>query len=99
MSGGIAAVSSLALEARAAAGGGVFAVCSQGERLAAALESAVARVACASDIGIVGLVEFPLRLPASSSIQRSELFHTLLGRAAGSPAPHASAGRDAGQRP
>jgi adenosylhomocysteine nucleosidase len=45
MSGGIAAVSSLALEARVAAGAGVFAVCSLGERLAA-LASAVARGAC-----------------------------------------------------
>jgi hypothetical protein len=46
MSGGIAAVTSLALEARIAAGAGVFVICSQGERLAAALESAVARGAC-----------------------------------------------------
>ena len=45
MSGGIAAVSSLALEARVAAGGGVFAVCGLGERFPA-LESAVARGAC-----------------------------------------------------
>jgi adenosylhomocysteine nucleosidase len=46
MSGGIAAVSSLVMEARVAAGAGVFAVCSQGQRLAAALESAVARGGC-----------------------------------------------------
>jgi hypothetical protein len=46
MLGGIAAVSSLTLEARVAAGAGLFAVCSQGERLAAALDSAVARGGC-----------------------------------------------------
>jgi hypothetical protein len=46
MSGGIAAVTSLALEARVAAGAGVFVICNQGERLAAALESAVAHGVC-----------------------------------------------------
>jgi adenosylhomocysteine nucleosidase len=46
MSGGIVAVTSLALEARIAVGPGVSVICSQGERLAAALESAVARGAC-----------------------------------------------------
>ena len=46
MSGGIAAVTSLAMEARVAAGAGVSVICSQGERLAAALEAAVARGAC-----------------------------------------------------
>lgn len=51
MSGGIAAVTSLALEARVAAGAGLFVICSQGERLAAALESAVAR-------GAWGIISF-----------------------------------------
>jgi adenosylhomocysteine nucleosidase len=46
MSGGIVAVTSLALEARIAVGPGVSVICSQGERLAAALESAVERGAC-----------------------------------------------------
>jgi adenosylhomocysteine nucleosidase len=46
MSGGIVAVTSLALEARIAGGPGVSVICSQGERLAAALESAVERGAC-----------------------------------------------------
>jgi adenosylhomocysteine nucleosidase len=46
MSGGIAAGTSLALEGRIATGAGIFVICSQGERLAAALESAVARGAC-----------------------------------------------------
>ena len=39
MSGGIVAVTSLALEARIARGAGVSVICSQGSRLAAALES------------------------------------------------------------
>ena len=43
MSGSIVAVTSLALEARIASGQGVSVICSQGARLAAALESAVAR--------------------------------------------------------
>jgi adenosylhomocysteine nucleosidase len=51
MSGGIVAVTSLALEARIAAGPGVSVICSQGERLAAALESAVERGTC----GIISL--------------------------------------------
>jgi adenosylhomocysteine nucleosidase len=51
MSGGIVAVTSLALEARIAAGPGVSVICSQGERLAAALEAAVERGAC----GIISL--------------------------------------------
>jgi len=51
MSGGVAAVTSLALEARVAAGAGVFVICSQGERLTAALESAVAR-------GVCGIISF-----------------------------------------
>src|SRR5713226_4650297 len=46
MSGGIVAVTSLALEARIAGGPGVSVICSQGERLAAALESAVECGAC-----------------------------------------------------
>ena len=46
MSGGIASGTSLVLEGRIATGAGVFVICSQGERLAAALEAAVARVAC-----------------------------------------------------
>jgi adenosylhomocysteine nucleosidase len=46
MSGGIVAVTSLAMEARIAGGAGVSVICSQGERLAAALESAVERGAC-----------------------------------------------------
>jgi hypothetical protein len=46
MSGGIASGTSLVLEGRIATGAGVFVICSQSERLAAALESAVARVAC-----------------------------------------------------
>jgi len=46
MSGGIVAVTSLALEARIAVGPGVSVICSQGERLAAALELAVERGAC-----------------------------------------------------
>src|ERR1700739_4308003 len=51
MSGGIAAVTSLAMEARVAAGPGVFVICSQGERLATALESAFAR-------GARGIISF-----------------------------------------
>jgi adenosylhomocysteine nucleosidase len=55
MSGGIVAVTCLALEARIAVGPGVSVVCSQGERLAAALESAVARGACGMiSFGIAG---------------------------------------------
>jgi adenosylhomocysteine nucleosidase len=55
MSGGIVAVTSLALEARIAVGPGVSVICSQGERLAAALESAVARGACGIiSFGIAG---------------------------------------------
>jgi adenosylhomocysteine nucleosidase len=46
MSGGIVAVTSLALEARIALGPGVSVICSQGDRLAAALESAVERNPC-----------------------------------------------------
>jgi adenosylhomocysteine nucleosidase len=46
MSGGIVAVTSLAMEARVAAGPGVSVICNQGVRLAAALESAVNRGAC-----------------------------------------------------
>jgi adenosylhomocysteine nucleosidase len=42
MSGGIVAVTSLALEARIALGPGVSVICSQGAQLAAALESAIA---------------------------------------------------------
>jgi hopanoid-associated phosphorylase len=58
MSAGIAAVTSLALEARVAAGAGVFVICSQGERLAAALESAVARGACGIiSFGVAGGLE------------------------------------------
>jgi adenosylhomocysteine nucleosidase len=51
MSGGIVAVTSLALEAGIAAGSGVSVICSQGERLAAALESAVER-------GARGIISF-----------------------------------------
>jgi len=51
MSGGIVAVTSLALEARIAVGPDVSVVCSQGERLAAVLESAVAR-------GARGMISF-----------------------------------------
>jgi adenosylhomocysteine nucleosidase len=55
MSGGIVAVTCLALEARIAVGPGVSVVCSQGERLAAALESAVAHGACGMiSFGIAG---------------------------------------------
>jgi adenosylhomocysteine nucleosidase len=55
MSGGIVAVTSLALEARIAVGPGVSVICSQGERLATALESAVARGACGIiSFGIAG---------------------------------------------
>jgi len=46
MAGGIVAVTSLALEARIAGGPGVSVICSQGQRLAAALEFAVERGAC-----------------------------------------------------
>jgi adenosylhomocysteine nucleosidase len=51
MSGGIVAVTSLALEARIALGPGVSVICSQGERLAAALKSAVER-------GASGIISF-----------------------------------------
>jgi adenosylhomocysteine nucleosidase len=51
MSGGIVAVTSLALEARIAGGPGVSVICSQGERLAAALESAV-------ELGACGIISF-----------------------------------------
>jgi adenosylhomocysteine nucleosidase len=51
MSGGIVAVTCLALEARIAVGPGVSVICSQGERLAGALESAVAR-------GARGMISF-----------------------------------------
>jgi hopanoid-associated phosphorylase len=51
MSGGIVAVTSLAMEARIAGGPGVSVICSQGERLAAALEAAVAR-------GVCGIISF-----------------------------------------
>jgi hopanoid-associated phosphorylase len=51
MSGGIVAVTSLALEARIAGGPGVSVICSQGERLAADLESAVER-------GARGIISF-----------------------------------------
>ena len=51
MSGGVVAVTSLALEARIAAGPGVSVICRQGERLAAALESAVER-------GVCGIISF-----------------------------------------
>jgi hopanoid-associated phosphorylase len=51
MSGGIVAATSLALEARIALGQGVSVICSQGARLAAALESAVAR-------GASGIISF-----------------------------------------
>jgi hopanoid-associated phosphorylase len=55
MSGGIVAVTSLALEARIAVGPGVSVICSQGDRLAAALEAAVARGACGIiSFGIAG---------------------------------------------
>jgi adenosylhomocysteine nucleosidase len=51
MSGGIVAVTSLALEARIALGQGVSVICSQGARLAAALESAAVR-------GASGIISF-----------------------------------------
>ncbi len=51
MSGGIVAVTSLALEARIALGPGVSVLCSQGPHLAAALESAVER-------GVSGIISF-----------------------------------------
>jgi adenosylhomocysteine nucleosidase len=51
MSGGIVAVTSLALEARIALGPGVSVICSQGSRLAAALESAFKR-------GVSGIISF-----------------------------------------
>jgi adenosylhomocysteine nucleosidase len=51
MSGGIVAVTSLALEARIALGPGVSVICSPGSHLAAALEAAVAR-------GISGIISF-----------------------------------------
>jgi adenosylhomocysteine nucleosidase len=51
MSGGIVAVTCLALEARIAVGPGVSVVCSQGERLGATLASAVAR-------GARGMISF-----------------------------------------
>jgi adenosylhomocysteine nucleosidase len=51
MSGGIVAVTSLALEARIALGPGVAVICSQGSRLAAALDAAVKR-------GASGIISF-----------------------------------------
>jgi adenosylhomocysteine nucleosidase len=51
MSGGILAVTSLALEARIALGPGVSVICSQGSQLAAALESAV-------ECGVSGIISF-----------------------------------------
>lgn len=51
MSGGIVAVTSLALEARIALGRGVSVICSQGSHLAAALESAV-------EGGVSGIISF-----------------------------------------
>lgn len=51
MTGGIVAVTSLALEARIALGPGVSVICSPGSQLAAALESAVAR-------GVSGIISF-----------------------------------------
>jgi adenosylhomocysteine nucleosidase len=51
MSGGIVAVTSLALEARIARGAGVSVICSQGSRLAAALESAI-------ESGASGIISF-----------------------------------------
>ncbi|MBV8752456.1 MAG: hypothetical protein JO328_06320 [Hyphomicrobiales bacterium] len=51
MSGGIVAVTSLALEARIALGPGVSVICSAGSQLAAALEAAVAR-------GASGIISF-----------------------------------------
>jgi len=51
MSGGIVAVTSLALEARIALGPGVSVICTPGSQLAAALEAAVAR-------GVSGIISF-----------------------------------------
>jgi adenosylhomocysteine nucleosidase len=51
MSGGIVAVTSLALEARIALGPGVSVICSQGSHLAAHLESAIGR-------GVSGIISF-----------------------------------------
>src|SRR5260370_32899339 len=51
MSGGIGAVTSLALEARIPRGAGVSVICSQGSRLAAALESAI-------ESGASGIISF-----------------------------------------
>jgi len=51
MSGGIVAVTSLALEARIALGPGVSVICSQGPRLAAHLEAAIKR-------GVSGIISF-----------------------------------------
>src|SRR5215471_18418881 len=51
MSGGIVAVTSVALEARIALGPGVSVICTPGSQLAAALESAVAR-------GVSGIISF-----------------------------------------
>jgi adenosylhomocysteine nucleosidase len=51
MTGGIVAVTSLALEARIALGPGVSVICSPGSQLAAVLESAVAR-------GVSGIISF-----------------------------------------
>jgi hopanoid-associated phosphorylase len=51
MSGGIVAVTSLALEARIALGPGVAVICSQGTHLAAHLESAIGR-------GVSGIISF-----------------------------------------
>ena len=51
MSGGIVAVTSLALEARIALGPGVSVICSQGPYLAAHLESAIKG-------GVLGIISF-----------------------------------------
>ena len=51
MSGGIVAVTSLALEARIARGAGVSVICSQGSRLGAALEFAI-------ESGASGIISF-----------------------------------------
>src|SRR5262252_2897227 len=51
MTGGIVAVTSLALEARIALGPGVSVICSQGPRLAAHLEAAIKR-------GVSGIISF-----------------------------------------
>src|SRR5262252_11160571 len=51
MTGGIVAVTSLALEARIALGPGVSVICSQGSHLASHLESAINR-------GVSGIISF-----------------------------------------